>query len=171
MWIKIWEKETSMTLFQIVCFSFKATEMLYINFFFKLRFWILSFIFNEVILWPWLKNQTVLFLIYMNHWKQGLCFRVSCSGIFFVLFNSDWRPSLDLSSDNTWVIFSLNVCESCLQLALSSLTFLFICCLSQFTEHETNGVAKNDQKQEQLLLQKMYLMLDNKRKVAFHVPE
>ena len=70
-----------------------------------------------------------------------------------------------------WVIFSLNVCESCLRLALSSLTFLFICCLSQFTEHETNGVAKNDQKQEQLLLQKMYLMLDNKRKVAFHVPE
>uniref|UniRef100_A0A8C2QR74 Signal transducer and activator of transcription n=1 Tax=Capra hircus TaxID=9925 RepID=A0A8C2QR74_CAPHI len=65
---------------------------------------------------------------------------------------------------STWVIFSLNVCESCLQLALSSPTFLFICCLSQFTEHETNGVAKNDQKQEQLLLQKMYLMLDNKRK-------
>lgn len=39
------------------------------------------------------------------------------------------------------------------------------------TEHETNGVAKNDQKQEQMLLQKMYLMLDNKRKVVIHFPE
>lgn len=35
-----------------------------------------------------------------------------------------------------------------------------------FTESEANGVAKNDQKQEQLLLHKMFLMLDNKRKVA-----
>lgn len=36
-----------------------------------------------------------------------------------------------------------------------------------FTESEANGVAKNDQKQEQLLLHKMFLMLDNKRKVVF----
>lgn len=50
-------------------------------------------------------------------------------------------------------------------------TFLFICHLSQFTEHEANGVAKNDQKQEQMLIQKMYLMLDNKRKVVIHFPE
>lgn len=48
---------------------------------------------------------------------------------------------------------------------------MFICCLSQFAEHEANGVAKNDQKQEQMLLQKMYLMLDNKRKVVIHTPE
>ncbi|KAF4014256.1 hypothetical protein G4228_005378, partial [Cervus hanglu yarkandensis] len=40
----------------------------------------------------------------------------------------------------------------------------FKCKTLQNREHETNGVAKNDQKQEQLLLQKMYLMLDNKRK-------
>jgi hypothetical protein len=38
--------------------------------------------------------------------------------------------------------------------------------MSQFTENETNGVAKNDQKQEQLLLKQMFLMLDNKRKVG-----
>lgn len=38
------------------------------------------------------------------------------------------------------------------------------------TEHEANGVAKSDQKQEQMLLQKMFLMLDNKRKVGTPLP-
>ncbi|TEA33767.1 hypothetical protein DBR06_SOUSAS16110009, partial [Sousa chinensis] len=44
----------------------------------------------------------------------------------------------------------------------------FKCKTLQNREHETNGVAKNDQKQEQMLLQKMYLMLDNKRKEVVH---
>ncbi|ELK04796.1 Signal transducer and activator of transcription 1 [Pteropus alecto] len=44
----------------------------------------------------------------------------------------------------------------------------FKCKTSQNREHETNGVAKNDQKQEQMLLHKMYLMLDNKRKEVVH---
>uniref|UniRef100_A0A5F5PW71 Signal transducer and activator of transcription n=1 Tax=Equus caballus TaxID=9796 RepID=A0A5F5PW71_HORSE len=44
----------------------------------------------------------------------------------------------------------------------------FKCKTSQNREHEANGVAKNDQKQEQMLLQKMYLMLDNKRKEVVH---
>lgn len=44
----------------------------------------------------------------------------------------------------------------------------FKCKTSQNREHETNGVAKNDQKQEQLLLHQMYLMLDNKRKEIIH---
>lgn len=43
---------------------------------------------------------------------------------------------------------------------------LYLSTMSQFTENETNGVAKNDQKQEQLLLKQMFLMLDNKRKVG-----
>lgn len=81
------------------------------------------------------------------------------------------KPSFDVSPDSVWIIFFLNGCKSWLQLVLSSFIFVFICCLSQFTEHETNGVAKNDQKQEQMLLQKMYLMLDNKRKVVIHFPE
>lgn len=39
--------------------------------------------------------------------------------------------------------------------------------MPSFTESEANSVAaKRDQKQEQLLLQKMFLMLDNKRKVT-----
>ncbi|XP_055146038.1 signal transducer and activator of transcription 1-alpha/beta isoform X13 [Symphalangus syndactylus] len=44
----------------------------------------------------------------------------------------------------------------------------FKCKTLQNREHETNGVAKSDQKQEQLLLKKMYLMLDNKRKEVVH---
>ncbi|XP_069346375.1 signal transducer and activator of transcription 1-alpha/beta isoform X10 [Eulemur rufifrons] len=44
----------------------------------------------------------------------------------------------------------------------------FKCKTLQNREHETNGVAKNEQKQEQLLIQKMYLMLDNKRKEVVH---
>uniref|UniRef100_A0A5F9CRB7 Signal transducer and activator of transcription n=1 Tax=Oryctolagus cuniculus TaxID=9986 RepID=A0A5F9CRB7_RABIT len=44
----------------------------------------------------------------------------------------------------------------------------FKCKTLQNREHEANGVAKSDQKQEQLLLQKMYLMLDNKRKEIVH---
>uniref|UniRef100_G1PF83 Signal transducer and activator of transcription n=1 Tax=Myotis lucifugus TaxID=59463 RepID=G1PF83_MYOLU len=44
----------------------------------------------------------------------------------------------------------------------------FKCKTSQNREHEANGVAKSDQKQEQMLLQKMYLMLDNKRKEVVH---
>nr|XP_003478825.3 LOW QUALITY PROTEIN: signal transducer and activator of transcription 1-alpha/beta [Cavia porcellus] len=44
----------------------------------------------------------------------------------------------------------------------------FKCKTSQNREHETNGVAKNDQKQEQLLLHQMYLMLDSKRKEIIH---
>lgn len=50
-------------------------------------------------------------------------------------------------------------------------TLTFACCLCPSTEHEANGVAKSDQKQEQMLLQKMYLMLDNKRKVGACLPE
>lgn len=52
-----------------------------------------------------------------------------------------------------------------------SCLLLHLCNVLSFTEHETNGVAKNDQKQEQMLLHKMYLMLDNKRKVVIHFPE
>nr|XP_048311995.1 signal transducer and activator of transcription 1-alpha/beta [Myodes glareolus] len=44
----------------------------------------------------------------------------------------------------------------------------FKCKTSQNRESEANGVAKNDQKQEQLLLHKMFLMLDNKRKEIIH---
>ncbi|ELW66589.1 Signal transducer and activator of transcription 1 [Tupaia chinensis] len=44
----------------------------------------------------------------------------------------------------------------------------FKCKTLQNRENETNGVAKADQKQEQLLLQKMYLMLDSKRKEVVH---
>ncbi|KAK2494230.1 hypothetical protein MC885_001693 [Smutsia gigantea] len=44
----------------------------------------------------------------------------------------------------------------------------FKCKTLQNREHEANGVAKNDQKQEQMLLQKMYLMLDSKRKEVVH---
>lgn len=57
-------------------------------------------------------------------------------------------------------------------LASVSLVFFYIYVyVLSFTEHEANGVAKNDQKQEQMLLHKMYLMLDNKRKVAIHFLE
>lgn len=57
-------------------------------------------------------------------------------------------------------------------LALVGVVFFYIYVyMLSFTEHETNGVAKNDQKQEQMLLHKMYLMLDNKRKVVIHFPE
>ncbi|KAH0511706.1 Signal transducer and activator of transcription 1 [Microtus ochrogaster] len=44
----------------------------------------------------------------------------------------------------------------------------FKCKTSQNRESEANGVAKSDQKQEQLVLQKMFLMLDNKRKEIIH---
>nr|ASM47191.1 signal transducer and activator of transcription 1 [Peromyscus leucopus] len=44
----------------------------------------------------------------------------------------------------------------------------FKCKTSQNRESEANGVAKSDQKQEQLLLHKMFLMLDNKRKEIIH---
>lgn len=45
----------------------------------------------------------------------------------------------------------------------------FKCKTSQNRESEANSVAaKKDQKQEQLLLQKMFLMLDNKRKEIIH---
>ncbi|XP_066200952.1 signal transducer and activator of transcription 1-alpha/beta isoform X2 [Saccopteryx leptura] len=44
----------------------------------------------------------------------------------------------------------------------------FKCKTSQNRDHETNGVANNEQKQEQMLLQKMFLMLDSKRKEVVH---
>uniref|UniRef100_A0A8C9QCK1 Signal transducer and activator of transcription n=1 Tax=Spermophilus dauricus TaxID=99837 RepID=A0A8C9QCK1_SPEDA len=44
----------------------------------------------------------------------------------------------------------------------------FKCKTLQNREHETNGAAKNDQKQEELSLQKMFLMLDHKRKEIVH---
>ncbi|XP_042544311.1 signal transducer and activator of transcription 1-alpha/beta [Dipodomys spectabilis] len=44
----------------------------------------------------------------------------------------------------------------------------FKCKTAQNREIETNSVAKNDQKQEQLVLKQMFLMLDSKRKEIVH---
>jgi hypothetical protein len=63
-------------------------------------------------------------------------------------------------------MFDPSLCEPWFSLDLSSLHVLDLLPVPSFTEGEANGVAKSDQKQEQLLLHKMFLMLDNKRKVA-----
>lgn len=78
------------------------------------------------------------------------------------------KLSINLKQESDFaffITFYVNSCDSCF--GWSDL-FARVCLppLPSLTESEANGVAKSDQKQEQLVLQKMFLMLDNKRKVA-----
>lgn len=100
-----------------------------------------------------------------GHRDQGFdsCVQFLHVDVFLLLFKRDRsRPDLALSPRS--------VGPALLWAVRRGLHFYIRLLSLPLTEHEANGVAKSDQKQEQMLLQKMYLMLDNKRKVGTRLP-